>query len=245
VANFNRYLTAVEIINGAAVESGLQAITDPFSSTDPSFLSLAQLLNSCGRELITAHPWQQLRREASITFNYGGASTAALPDSFDRMLDQTMWNRTDLWPVGGPLNPQEWQGLKGSNVSLIPTKVSFRLDQDLIKVYPDVPATGTNPYATVYYEYISRAWVLTDASVERDYLSASTDTVRYDSLMMIKFLKLRFLGAKGFDTTDAGNQMERAFDAAISKQNPGRVLSVAPSYGRDLDTSMTYPRQLG
>lgn len=243
MSDFNRYQTANELINKAAVECGLVAVADPFTSTDPSFLQLTQLLNSCGQEMITAYDWQQLRREEVEVITYGSTGIIALPDDYDRMLDQTSWNRTDLMAAGGPLNPQEWQQIQGSNITLQPQKVTFRLDQDSIKITPTPPAVGTNPYATLAYEYISRAWVLSGVTY-RDYVSAVGDTVLYDPLMMIKFLKMRFLGAKGFDTSDIAAQMDMAFKAATSKNTPGQVLSLSRSRLSG-DAQFAYPRTLG
>ena len=232
MANFSRYLTVTEVLNFAATESGLTPITDPLGSQDASFVQLRTLLTFAGRELVTAYPWQILRREGTRVFNYGDASTIALPDGFDRLIDQTAWERDRNTPVGGPFSPQEWQAIQGAAVTLLPATVSWYLDQDVLRITPSVPATGTDPYATIYYHYISRGWVRdgTTSTIYRDYPSAGADFVLYDPTLIVKLLKLRFLGAKGFDTTDISNQVTQAFQAAVSKDTPGSVLSLDP-YG--------------
>jgi hypothetical protein len=226
MADFNRYLTVADVLNGAAVECGLSPSSDPYSSSDSSFVQLRYLLTSCGRELI-AKPWQQLRREYNQTVNHGGASSYALPPNFDRFIDQTQWDRTADEVLSGPVNPQEWQALKGAPIVVSPLTVTWRLDQDLIKIYPDPPATGADPYATIYFEYYSRAWVLSGVTY-RDYISAGTDIVQYDATLAIKMLKLRFLGAKGFDTTDALQQYMEALTSALDKNVPGTTLTLVP-----------------
>lgn len=229
MADFNRYMTVAEVLNGAAVECGLAPSSDPYASTDASFVQLRYLLTSAGRELIGKHQWQQLRREYAQTVLYGGASTYALPPDFDRFIDQTQWDRTAQERVCGPLSPQDWQMYKGSAIVVSPLTVTWRLDNDLICIYPDPPATGTDPYASIYFEYVSRSWVLSGATY-RDNPSAGSDTVRYDSVLAIKLLKLRFLGAKGFDTTDAVQQFADAFNSAVNKGEPAEVVSLVPCH---------------
>jgi len=224
-----RYSTASEILNGAAVESGLAAVADPYTSTDPAFVQLRALLNNVGRELLTLHPWEQLIREATVTIAYGGASRYALPDTFDRFLDQTMWDRGVFSPVNGPYSPQDWQALKGQNTTTTSDVVGFRLQGNMIEVYPPPPA-GAGTYATLTYEYVSTEWCQVSGGASyRDSVGALSDVLMYDPTLLIKTLKMRFLGAKGFDTTDISKQVELAFRAAVSKGSPGQRLSVAPS----------------
>lgn len=232
MAEFNRYSTVGDILNGAAVECGLAPLTDPFASTDPSFVQLRYLLTTCGRELIGAHQWQQLRREASISVVASGAAEFALEDDFDRFIDQTKWDRTNDEQVIGPLSAQDWQRFKGEPVDVALDYIYWRYDADRIKVYPDPPTvTGT-----IYYEYVSRAWVQdgTVSTTYRDYPAALADVVLYDSTLMIKMLALRFLGAKGFDTTNITQQFNTAFNFAINANTPGQILTVAPC-GRSND----------
>lgn len=234
MGDFSRYQTVSEILNGAAVECGLAPSSDAFSSNDVSFIQLRYLLTTAGREMLQ-YSWQQLRREYSLTISFGGAAAYALPADFDRFLDQTMWDRTKSFPLAGPASPQDWQNLNGGLATVSPITPIWRLDQDQIKLYPDPPA-GSGTYASIYFEYISRCWVQ-DASVSttyRDYPAAGADVVMYDSTMMVKLLALRFLGAKGFDTTNIGQQYLDAFYAAIGKNTPSQVLSVAPC-GRSSD----------
>jgi hypothetical protein len=230
VSEFSRYRTVDEILNGAAVECGLTAATSAYSSEDVAFTQLRQLLLTAGQELIGGYSWQQLRREFSQTVLHGDSGSYALPPDFDRFLDQTQWNRTAQEILGGPASPQDWQALNGSQIVVQPLTVTWRLDNDYIKIYPVPPVTGIDPYATLYFEYISRAWVQdgTTSSVYRDYFIAGNDVLRYDSVLLIKMLKLRFLGAKGFATVDALNQYNQALSAAQNKVTPGEKLSLVP-----------------
>ena len=100
-----RYLTVTEIINRAAVESGLNSVSDPLSSTDAAIIQMVQLLNSVGEELLYVNDWSYMRREATITTT-GSPNEYALPDDFDHMIDQTGWTQSNLRPLLGPVTPQ-------------------------------------------------------------------------------------------------------------------------------------------
>ena len=52
----SRYFTVDKILNDVAVESGLNPVTDPWDSTDPSFVQMKYLLNGAGQELLELYP---------------------------------------------------------------------------------------------------------------------------------------------------------------------------------------------
>lgn len=147
------FTTAGDIINEAAVEIGLSAVPDPYTSTDPNFVQLRQLLKSLGREIVHARRWTILRRERAFT-TVAGQAIYPLPADFHEMLPQTWWNRTNRLPVGGPLSPQEWQYLKARLVGVV-FNVLFRPMQNVIELYPSNTPAGYD----IVYEYQSEWWV--------------------------------------------------------------------------------------
>ena len=147
------FTTAGDIVNEAAVEIGLSAVSDPYASTDPNFVQLRQLLKSLGREIVHTRRWTILRRERSFT-TVQGQAIYPLPADFHEMLPQTWWNRTNRLPVGGPLSPQEWQYLKARLVGVV-FNVLFRPMQGIIELYPD---TNTPGGYNVVFEYQSEWW---------------------------------------------------------------------------------------
>jgi hypothetical protein len=232
VANFNRYLTAGDIINGAAVEVGLTPVTDPFSSGNAAFVQLRALLTTAGRELVGAYQWQQLRREYNLPVAFGGAAAYPIPEDYDRIIDQSQWDRQDAERLMGPATPQMWQALQGNVTNVIDP--IWRLNNDQIEIYPAPPA-GAGTYLNIYFEYISMGWVRddTDPNTYRDYPESIGDFVLYNSVMITKMLKMRFLAAKGFDTTAATNEFATAYAMAVSKVTPSEVLSVVPCAPRN------------
>jgi hypothetical protein len=218
------YGTANEIVNGAAVETGLAPVLDIFASTDPNFRQLSYLLNSCGEELLGLHTWQRLIKTHTIVTAPGDDGNYDLPDDFSSMIDQTGWVPTNRLPLGGPLSPQDYTYLVNTNLASSTIYISFRVADGQFKVLPDPPPENV----TINFEYISSYWV-TDADDQSRKAAASKagDVVLYEKILMLKFLKLRFLEAKGFDTTAALGQFQTSFMQWTGKDISAPVLSMA------------------
>ena len=106
------------LINNVAVEVGLNASAAPLSSTDPNFVQMVVLANKLGKQLMRRCEWQLLNRTYTFqTVNTGpptpDVTFYALPNDFNRMINQTAWNRTSRLPMAGPLTAQGWEWLVG------------------------------------------------------------------------------------------------------------------------------------
>lgn len=216
------YDTAGDVINTAAAECGLTPVSDPFASQDPAFIQLCTLCTSAGRELLGLHIWQKFLRTHSFTTTT--ATSYDLPSDFSQMIDQTYWDRTNQLPLAGPLNPQTWAYVKYGLLAAGTVYVSFRLAEGVIQVLPDPMTAGVD----ISFEYVSDNWVLEgDGTTYDNEVEASGDTILYDQLLITKFLKLRFLEAKGFDTTAALTQFTSAFMQVTGRDVSMPVLTMA------------------
>lgn len=226
-----RYETAAQIINGAASECGLVAVSDPYASTDPAFVQLCTLLGSAGQEMLVLFEWQKLVKVHSITTvvppddgNY------SLPDDFGYMIDQTGWTPTNAGsglPLGGPLSEQDWTYLVNTNLANATIYVSFKIADEQMQVLPQPPPNGIE----ITFEYISRWWVADPATTvgTKSAPIQSTDVILYEPILIKKFLKLRFLEAKGFDTTAAVGQFLTMFGAWTGRDTTAQILNMARS----------------
>jgi len=193
--------TAEQIINAAAVEVGLATATNPYTSTDPNFIALRQLLKSLGRKLWRERNWAHLSREHSFDTELD-VQAYVLPPDFGRMVDQTGWNQTSGQPLGGPQTPQEWQLQASSLLGGIGIRVSFRPWKGQLYLSSGSGATiAANQ--TIQFEYISKWWVQPAAvdTANTDEPTASTDKLWFDPMLLVTGLKLAWKQAKGFDTT--------------------------------------------
>jgi hypothetical protein len=225
-----RVSTANAIINRVAVEVGLLRDANPFGSSDESFIQLSELLNAAGQELVEMHPWQVLVQPFDVTTQDTDSGTYDLPDDFSYMIDQTGWDRTNNVQIGGPLSAQDWSYLKGRDLVSQSIYASFRLVDNKFDLFPQPPPTGLN----VSFEYISRNWVAPTENTRDDIVTNGNDTVLYEPIMAIKFLKLKFLSAKGFDIGPALAEFELIFNSRTGKDEGAAILNAS-------NTGRTFP----
>jgi|10_taG_2_1085330.scaffolds.fasta_scaffold66488_2 hypothetical protein len=222
MADLERYITAQKAISRAAVESGLSSVSDPFGSTDPAHNQLIELLTSVGQELLYLNQWQYMVREETFTTVVpGDTGDYDLPTDFGYMIPQTGWERTNNVPLYGPLSAQDWQYLKGRDLVDSTIYASFRVSENQLKLYPQPPTDGLE----IAYEYMSRNWLLKAGGGYRDSVQANDDTVLYQPILVVKALKRAFLAARGFDTTRADAEYEKALDAYIGNDESAPILN--------------------
>ena len=215
-----RYTTANDIISRAATEVGLGPLTDAVSSSAAEETQLTALLNGAGQELVELYDWQQLTQEWAFS-TVEGQGDYPLPDDFSRMTNQTGWDLTNQVPVGGPLTPQDWSYFEGRDLVSQSIYLSFRLDSDLFRVYPQPPPAGVS----LRFEYTSRYWVKPTSGGNTETIQNGSDTVLYDPIMMIKFLKCKWLEAKGHDASSARMEFDNLFEARTSGNKGAQKLN--------------------
>lgn len=235
-----RQETANTLINRVAVEVGLPAASDPLASTDEAFIQLAGLLTTCGQELVELNAWQVLRNKIDFTTSDGSLDTQLgdgvtvgvggvydLPADFSYMFDQTGWDQTNDWRLGGPVSAQCWAELTANTTD--PIVVQFRQADNKLEVYPQPISTGQN----ITFEYISRYWVkeVGQSAANTDVISTGTDVVLYEPILVQKFLKVKFLEAKGFDSTIARREFENIFLGRTGRDTGAPILSTSGTRG--------------
>lgn len=235
MAGLNRYQTAGNIINRTAVLVGLGSTTDPYSSPDPAFTQLTYLLNECGEELVGDNVWEKLTARHEFTTQPGDTGIYDLPADFSSMIDQTGWQQGApgaAYPLLGPATAQIWSYLVASELYTVTIYAWFRELDGKLQLWPQPPPEGI----PIAYEYVSRGWAQNGDSDPQnptftDTCDKSSDIVLYEPVLMVKKLKLAFLQAKGFDTTKAQAEYNKALDTWISKDKPAPVLSLNSCHG--------------
>jgi hypothetical protein len=208
-----QFIDANTVINRAAVEVGLPTASDPVSSQSDDYAQLTVLLNSAGQELVELNPWQNLVSVFTLVTEDGDSG----------------WNQTNLFPVSGPLSAQQWSLLVSQAPLSNVLYSAYRLIDNSFELFPRPPAAGQ----TIYFEYISRNWVVTAGAspVRQDTVISGTDIVLYDPLLIIKFLKLKWLQAKNLPANDAAMDFDRLFNGRVGKDTGASVLSAGTSVG--------------
>jgi hypothetical protein len=209
--------TVAEIVSDAAIEEGLilAPVDDPFASVDPNIIQLLAMLKSAGRSVVRERGWSHLTKEHTFQ-TVNGQAIYPLPADFREMVDQSGWNRTTRFQMGGPINAELWQYAKavtiagtlqpwarfqGGNLSFTPTPVAVE---------------------TIAFEYRTWFWVKPHGQPDPslDAPAAATDVVCLNHALMVCALKLAWEKAKRLDTTTAQADYDRALAAAMNEDSP-------------------------
>ena len=214
--------TATEIINRVAVEVGLEPVVDPFASQDAAIRQMTFLINSTGEELSIIHDWGFLVVEANINTDDDDSGEYPLPDDFLYITNQTCWERNNRVPVQ-LLTAQEWQYLEGRQFATDTIYAKFRLQKGLFTIYPQPVPGGLD----IFYEYTSKNWVQdgTEPEDTKDGVTSGLDRPLFDRTLMIKALKVKFLEAKGFDTTKAQDDLNSVFMSLVGHDKGAPTLN--------------------
>lgn len=215
--------TANNILNRVAAEVGLDQVQDPYSSTNQAFVQMRTLLNIAGEELNQLHPWEEMNREHQITTLDTDSGNYALPADFLYMLNQTGWERSENVPLYGPLSGQAWQYLLGRDLVSSTIYASFRVKQGQFSIFPQPPPDGLD----IHFEYQSRNWVsdsTTGFQSDKDEVTVGADIPLFDKTLLSRYLKVKFLEAKGFDSSKAQADLNQMFQLINSHDKGANIL---------------------
>lgn len=124
-------------------------------STDANVILIKAMMEQTAQEIASEYAWPELQREYTFTLVTDTPSYAT-PSDYDRYLTQTLWNRTQKWPLIGPLTPQEWQTYKSGLVTTFPRQ-RYRLKYwGNTQFFIDPTPTSTENGQTIAFEYISQ-----------------------------------------------------------------------------------------
>lgn len=214
--------TAAAIINDAALELGIGASgtlqpagADPWVSSDPNILKLISYLKSGGREIVAEREWSHLRKEYS--FNTIAAQEAyPLPPDFRNLILDSGWDRSSRFPLGGPLDGDEWQYIKAINSGAL-LKLYVRIKQGQFYVFGGTAGAQVPANHQIVYEY-SSLWFAGAANAQlpagltKEFPTANTDVVFLESNLMSRRLMHDFARKNGM-----GDMFAADYKAALEK----------------------------
>ena len=218
--------TVLEIVKQAMGELGLTQPTAVDGNSDLNVVQFFTLLKSAIDEVASGHQWEQLSKEHTFT-TVSSTESYALPSDYLNIIDETQWDRTNDWPLLGPLPASSWQTLKSGNFTG-GLRAKFRLKRGRVFIHP-VPTAAEN----FVYEYVSNKYILkvsgSDTN-ENDFASVITDdgdTPFLDWWLLVKFIKLKFWETKGFDTTSFRDDFINKCEQVIGRAGAPRLSLVA------------------
>lgn len=220
--------TAGDIINRVAVEVGLAKVADPYASEDTNFTQLRELLNIAGDELLYMADWAACSRTATIDTTADNSGEYAFPSDFQRITNQTAWELTNRIPVHS-VSAQQWAMMEGRQLASDTLYARFRVQQGKFTILPQPAPSGL----VISYEYHSVNWVTdgADTSVLKAEATQYADKPFFPRLVISRYLKLKWLQAKGLDATAAQDDFNQIFDNVTSSDKGAPVLNAGRGMG--------------
>lgn len=198
-------MTLLTVVSDASKRLGLGSRSSVIGSTDENAVQLLALAQEEGKTLSRRHEWQVLQTEYTFP-TVASTASYALPSDFDRIMKETVFNRTSRRRVVGDLTPDQWQQTQASLVTMV--NPAFRIRGKLFLISPTPTAAET-----IAYEYISKKWCESNASVGQVQWLADSDTGLLDEELMTLGLIWRYRKAKSLDY---GEDME-TYEMEVAK----------------------------
>lgn len=149
-------MSLLTILRDVSDRVGIPRPSTVISATDQATQQLLGLANEEGRSLRARQGvWQELIREANFTTTSGQAAYHLddIAADFDFFVNNSQWDRTQRWPLDGPITPQSWQAQQVFTIAS-PWR-QFIVTGSYLRVYP-TPSQAD----TYYFFYSTKAWCL-------------------------------------------------------------------------------------
>lgn len=150
----------------------------------------------------------------------------APPTGFDRQIDRTHWDKSKHWEMLGPETPQQREWLRSGYISTGP-RIRYWYMGGYFQIWPPLGSTES-----LAFEYASKYWVLatspTTLAPTKQAFTVDTDTCIFPDSLMRSMIRLKYLEAKGLDTTAALRDFTMQKDLAKANDAGSPTLSMSP-----------------
>lgn len=200
------------------------------TSTDQMVLELLAMANTSGQELVDAYPWQEITKQqlfnSTAAFDQGAFNSTIVPTGdFNRISNNTLWNRSAIMQGTGPITGVEWQNDQAFSAAAPFPK--FRIWQGHLYIGPSVPV-GTGSAGTAgdlwAFEYISNNWCQGAMGTAQSLWAADTDTGILDENLMKLDIIWRWKSSKSLEYADDLASFEDKFALRTGQTTGARSL---------------------
>ena len=206
--------TMLEVVQDFCGRQNLPVPSTVYGTTDPQVRQVMKLLEKEGNDLASRGGWNALTFEASLTTaateDQGAIATIA-SNGFNYIVNDTIWDRTTILPVAGPMDSRSWQAMK----ALVQTgpRYRYRIRGGKLLVNPTPPASDA-----WYFEYISQNWILgADGTTYKRRFTLDTDSILLPQDICLVGLEWRWLKKKGLDYAEEFRTYEMQVKNAVGR----------------------------
>lgn len=233
MASLQKLDTILYEVQQASIQMSLPPPRGVYDSSDENALLMGAVANLAGIVCADAYDWQQLRKP--FIANGDGVRTAYdLPADFSRFVDGTGWSKSIRRPVQ-VLNPQQWAGVRSWLSQSFYINPACRIIADQLQ-FLSPPANGDQ----ITFEYVDANWVIDadDATITKQKAQKNGDKPRFDWLLMVIAIKVKWLEQKAMNTVGAQSDFNDRVAQLLQHDQMGQVLTLsgsAPGGFRSLD----------
>jgi hypothetical protein len=203
-----------------------------------------------GSGLLTNSPVASVDSSSQITLSAGftpvsdeiatditiGQGDYALPSDFERMVDETLWDRSRFWQMRGAMTPQQWQLYKSSPIGRASIQRRWRIRLATGATAGATPVFSIDPVPSdngslLVFEYVSNAWCKSAGGTAQTAWAADTDVGILDEYLIELGITWRMLERLGMDYTAAYSEYSQEVDKAVAADGGTSVIDMTPSGG--------------
>ena len=216
-------MTILTMCQNVADFTGFERPTSVIDNTDPIARQLLAISQREGKQLMRATAWPVLLKEH--TFNTASGTAAyALPSDFDRLMNETAYNRSDNDAFAGPMTPAEYQLLNyGTASSGTTEKFRLKVASNALKFEIDPTPSSTQ---SIGFEYVSSHFCQSSGGSGQAVWTADADTGILDETLMELGITWKFKQAHGLDYAEDFRQYQLELRQAISRQGGSPIISM-------------------
>lgn len=222
-------MSLLTIIQDAADEITLPKVSSIIGNTDPTARGLLRAFVKEGKSLLQEDPaWSSLINEYTFS-TADGVEEYALPADYQRMINNTAWDRAQFWQIRGGITPQQWQVIRSGLYQTARLSANFRIKQASNKIakafYLDPIPGGVRE---LVFEYQSKWWVY-DPNNNNDRLprpNADSNEVIFDEELMSLGVVWRFLRQRKLPFATEMAEYDRYRSRAIAQDRSPPTLTI-------------------
>lgn len=158
-----------------------------------------------------------------------GKSDYALPPDFQRVVDNTLWDRSRFWAMRGPMSPQEWQLYKSSVIGNASIQRRFRFREIGGNQVFSIDPVPTDNNSALVFEYVSNGWCKSQTGVRQTSWEADTDLGVLDEYLFSLSVRWRMMRRLGFSYAEELDEYDREVSKAVAKDGGMATLSLIGS----------------
>lgn len=215
-------MNILQLVQEFCKRQQLPVPTTLFGINDDQIYQIVALCNEICEELGEQN-WtmQQIETVFTSVATPVQATIASLcPYGFQKILNETIWDRSRLLPLYGPTTPERWQMMQA-----MPTTGPFyqyRIQGGVFEVYPTPPAGMT--YA---FEYLSNWLVQAEGGVvPKQLFTANTDTFRLGDSLLMAGIRWKWRQMKGLPYAEEFRRYETAVGNAKAGDGTKPILQL-------------------